>query len=80
MPPEAPMTTVDVPTANVPRCVSTDVTVMSDPLAARLPPAPTFSVTAEIGRLELLVLRVVVPAPPETVSVPPVVSAFEAIV
>jgi len=78
VPPEAAMTTVDVPTANAPRCVSMDVTVMSDPFAAKLPPAFTVSVAAEMGRFDPLVLSVVVPPPPEIVSVPPIVSAFEA--
>jgi len=55
-----------------------DVTVMSDPFAAKLPPAFTFSVAAEIERFDPPVLRVVVPAPPEIMSVPPIVSAFEA--
>jgi hypothetical protein len=79
-PPEASTTIVDVPAARVPKCVSIDVTVIVDPLDVNAPPAFTFSVTALIARFEPPVLRVVVPAPPVIVSVPPMRSAFVPIV
>jgi len=74
VPPEAITTKVDVPTSNVPRCVSMDVTVMVDPLAVSAPPATTLSAVALIARFETLVLKVVTAAPPPTVSVPAIVS------
>src|SRR2546428_793779 len=70
-PPDAFTTTFEAPTVNVPRWVSIDVTVIVDPLAVRAPPAFTTNVTALIARFEPLVFSVVVPAPPEIVSVPP---------
>jgi len=79
-PPDAFTTTVDPPTVNVPRCVSIDVTVMVEPLAVRAPPASTTNVTALMARFEPLVFRVVVPAPPAIVSVPPTSKLFAAIV
>jgi len=71
---------VEVPTVNVPRWVSIEVTVMVDALAVSAPPAFTFNVTALTARFAPLVFRVVVPAPPATVKVPPVLKAFVDIV
>ena len=79
-PPDAFTTTVDVPAVKVPRCVSIEVTVIVDPFAVRAPPVFTFSVTALIARFEPLVVRVVVPAPPAMVSVPPTSRLFAAMV
>src|SRR2546422_980758 len=79
-PPDAFTTTVEPPTVNVPRCVSIDVTVKVEPLAVRAPPASTTNVTALMARFEPLVFRVVVPAPPAIVSVPPTSRLFAAIV
>src|SRR2546428_784951 len=67
-------------TVNVPRWVSIAVTVIVDPLAVRAPPAFTTKVTALIARFEPLVFSVVVPAPPEIVSVPPTPKLFAATV
>ena len=80
VPPDALTTTVEVPTVNVPRWVSIEVTVMVDALAVSAPPAFTFNVIALIDRFTPLVFRVVVPAPPATVRVPPVLKAFVDIV
>src|SRR5207249_151354 len=80
VPPDAFTTMVEAPTVNVPRCVSIDVTVIVDPLAARDPPALTFNVTALIAGLKPPVFSVVVPAPPAIVSVPPTSRLFAAIV
>src|SRR5256712_1787804 len=79
-PPDAFTTTFEAPTVNVPRWVSIDVTVIVDPLAVRAPPAFTTNVTALIARFEPLVFSVVVPAPPEIVSVRPTSRLFAAIV
>jgi len=79
-PPDALTTTVEVPTVNVPRLVFIEVTVIVDALAVSDPPAFTFTVTALMARFAPLVSTVVVPAPPATVSVPPVLSAFVDIV
>src|SRR2546422_3242470 len=79
-PPDAFTTTVEPPTVNVPRCASIDVTVMVEPLAGRAPPAATTNVTALMRRFEPPVFRVVVPAPPAIVSVPPTSKLFAAIV
>jgi hypothetical protein len=79
-PPEAFTTTVEDPAANVPRRVSIEATVIVDPLAVSAPPPATFNVVALTGRLEPLVSRVVVPAPPPTVRVPPTRSPRVAIV
>src|SRR2546427_59296 len=79
-PPDAFTTTFEAPTVNVPRWVSIDVTVIVDPLAVRAPPAFRTNVTALIARFEPLVFSVVVPAPPEIVSVPPTSRLFAAIV
>jgi len=79
-PPDVLTTTEEVPTVNVPRLVFIEVTVMVDALAVSDPPAFTFKVTALMARFAPLVFRVVVPAPPATVSVPPVLSAFVDIV
>jgi hypothetical protein len=80
VPPDALTTTVEVPTVNVPRWVSIEVTVIVDALAASAPPAFTFNVIALIDRFAPLVFRVVVPAPPASVKVPPVLKAFVDIV
>src|SRR6266581_7245898 len=79
-PPDAFTTTFEAPTVNVPRWVSIDVTVIEDPLAVRAPPAFTTNVTVLMARFDPLVFRVVVPAPPEIVSVPPTARLFVAIV
>lgn len=79
-PPDAFTTTFEAPTVNVPRWVSIDVTVIEDPLAVRAPPAFTTNVTALMARFDPLVFSVVVPAPPEIVSVPPTARLFVAIV
>jgi hypothetical protein len=79
-PPDALTTTEDVPTVKVPRWVSIEVTVMVDAFAVSAPPAFTFNVIALIARFAPLVFRVVVPAPPATVRVPPVLKAFVDIV
>lgn len=74
VPPEAFTTTVDVPTVNVPRWVSIEVTVSVDPLATIEPPALTFRATAFNGSEETPVFSVVTPVPPATVRVPAVLS------
>src|SRR3989442_2248521 len=79
-PPEAFTTKVEAPTVNVPRWVSIDVTVIVDALGVKAAPAVTTNVTALIARFEPLVFSVVVPAPPEIVSVPPTSRLFAAIV
>src|SRR5881628_3086533 len=79
-PPDAFTTTFEAPTVSVPRWVSIDVTVIVDPLAVRAPPAFTTNVTALMARFVPLVFSVVVPAPPEIVSVPPTARLFVAIV
>jgi hypothetical protein len=56
--------------------VSIEVTVMVDALAVSAPPELTFNVTALTAKFAPLVFRVVVPAPPATVKVPPVLKAF----
>jgi hypothetical protein len=80
VPPDALTTTEEVPTVNVPRWVSIEVTVMVEALAASAPPGFTFNVTALTAKFAPLVFRVVVPAPPATVKVPPVLKAFVDIV
>lgn len=80
VPPDALTTTEEVPTVNVPRWVSIEVAVMVDALAVSAPPGFTFNVTAVTARFAPLVFRVVVPAPPATVKVPPVLKAFANIV
>lgn len=80
LPPETLTTTVEAPAVNAPRCASIEVTVMVDPLAVSDPPAFTFNVAALIARFEPLVFRVVVPAPPAIVSVPPTSRLLTAIV
>lgn len=81
-PPDALTTTVEVPTVNMPRCVSIDVTVMVLPFAVKVPVLARVSVAAAITRLDAEVSRIVFPVGLGAVfwilSVPPTLSAFVA--
>lgn len=76
VPAEALTTIEEVPTVNVPRLVAIEVTVIVDAFPVSAPPAFTFKVTALMARLAPPVFRVVVPAPPAIVNVPPVRRGF----
>lgn len=69
VPPEALTTIVDVPTVYVPAVESKLVTVIVDPLAIRMPPAATVTVTALIARFAPDVSRTVVLPTSLTVNV-----------
>lgn len=70
LPGDAETTTVEVPEVNVPAEVSIEVTVIVLPLAVRMPPEPTVTVGAAIGRFAAEVSRFVVEVASLTWTVP----------